>query len=59
LLNTTSYVAAGAWGAVAHEAILNQYLKDKDTNKIVKNIKLKIVDAPFPLSKIFAAIIKS
>lgn len=59
LVNSTSYTAPAAWGAVGHEAILRQYLIDKNLMQPGDDFTFKVVDAPFPLTQLFAAIMKS
>jgi len=52
LLNSTAQDIVGAWGAYAHEAMLKQYFRDKGI-PMAATWNMKIVDYPFPLSKLF------
>ena len=51
LVNTTSCMAPGMWGAFASEVFLRDYLKFRKYNEAEENLNLKISSRPFPLSK--------
>ena len=53
LVNATSCMAPGMFGAFASEVFLRDYLKSKKYTKAEENLNLKISSRPFPLSKQF------
>lgn len=51
LVNATSCMAPGMWGAFASEVFLKDYLRSENYDDAVDNLKLKISSRPLPLSK--------
>jgi hypothetical protein len=57
ILNSTSQAVVGAWGAFAHVAFLRHYLLANTID--VDNMKVSLVDAPFPVSKALESLNKT
>ena len=53
LVNSTSCMAPGMWGAFASEIFMRDYLKSEKFTEAESNLQLKISSRPFPLSKQF------
>lgn len=51
LLNTTSQSTVGAWGALAHKAMLADYLTQKGRITKPTDLTFKVTNRPFPINK--------
>lgn len=56
LLNTTSQSVVGAYGALAHKAILTDYLKFKGKITNASDLKFNLINSPFPISRILQGV---